>query len=81
MLVGRCHRLTVPGHEPGALPSAGLPNIDYVDVEAGGTPPQPTNAPHVATNGNDSTAGTACRRRGICYVSVAARRPCPGRCA
>jgi hypothetical protein len=37
--------------------SAGLPNIDYLDFEAGGTP-QPTNALYVATNGNDSNPGT-----------------------
>ena len=38
--------------------SGGLPNVDYLDFEAGGTQPQPTNALHVATNGNDGNAGT-----------------------
>lgn len=39
------------------IASAGLPNVDYVELEAGGTPPS-TNALYVATNGNDSNAGT-----------------------
>ncbi|WP_083929658.1 right-handed parallel beta-helix repeat-containing protein [Catelliglobosispora koreensis] len=37
--------------------SAGLPNVDYLDVEVGGTPP-PANVLYVATSGNDSNAGT-----------------------
>jgi hypothetical protein len=37
--------------------SGGLPNVDYLDFEAGGQP-QPTNALYVATNGDDSGAGT-----------------------
>jgi hypothetical protein len=39
--------------------SAGLANIDYVEVETGGTTPPPTsNALYVAPNGTDSAAGT-----------------------
>ncbi|TDB69451.1 carbohydrate-binding protein [Micromonospora sp. KC723] len=40
--------------------SAGLANIDYIDVESGGTPPPPPpgNALYVAPNGSDSAAGT-----------------------
>ncbi|MFY1674506.1 right-handed parallel beta-helix repeat-containing protein [Plantactinospora sp. WMMB334] len=39
--------------------SGGLPNVDYLEVEAGGgTEPQPTNALYVATDGDDSDAGT-----------------------
>ena len=38
--------------------SAGLPNVDYIDVEVGGGEPQPTNALYVATNGNDGNAGS-----------------------
>ncbi|GAA0849709.1 right-handed parallel beta-helix repeat-containing protein [Streptosporangium amethystogenes subsp. fukuiense] len=37
--------------------SAGLPNIDYLDVETGGQP-QPANELYVATNGNDADPGT-----------------------
>ncbi|MGN9911314.1 right-handed parallel beta-helix repeat-containing protein [Phytohabitans sp. LJ34] len=37
--------------------AAGLPNVDYLDFEVGGTP-QPTGALYVATNGNDGNAGT-----------------------
>jgi hypothetical protein len=36
--------------------SAGLANVDYLDFEAGTI--QPANALYVATNGNDSNAGT-----------------------
>jgi hypothetical protein len=38
--------------------SGGLPNIDHLDFEVGGGQPQPTSALYVATNGNDSAAGT-----------------------
>ncbi|WP_267897452.1 right-handed parallel beta-helix repeat-containing protein [Micromonospora deserti] len=38
--------------------SAGLANIDYLDLEVAGGPPPPTNALYVATNGNDSNPGT-----------------------
>ncbi|PZF91888.1 silent information regulator protein Sir2 [Micromonospora deserti] len=40
--------------------SAGLPNIDYIDFESGGTPPPPPpgNTLYVAPNGSDSAAGT-----------------------
>ncbi|MFF8842020.1 carbohydrate-binding protein [Streptomyces sp. NPDC015127] len=40
--------------------SAGLPNIDYVEVETGGTttPPPTGSALYVAPNGSDSAAGT-----------------------
>ncbi|MEH1124900.1 right-handed parallel beta-helix repeat-containing protein [Micromonospora sp. CPCC 206061] len=38
--------------------AAGLPNLDYLDFEVGGGEPQPTTALYVATNGNDSNAGT-----------------------
>jgi len=38
--------------------TGGLPNIDHLDFEVGGGQPQPTNALYVATNGNDSNAGT-----------------------
>ncbi|MEV4531478.1 right-handed parallel beta-helix repeat-containing protein [Streptosporangium sp. NPDC049304] len=37
--------------------SAGLPNIDYLDVETGGGP-QPINELYVATNGDDAAPGT-----------------------
>ncbi|MET7401054.1 CBM35 domain-containing protein [Dactylosporangium sp. NPDC005572] len=37
--------------------AAGLPNIDYLDVDVSGQP-QPTSTLYVATNGNDSNAGT-----------------------
>ena len=37
--------------------SGGLPNVDYAEVEAGGTAP-PTNTLYVATNGNDANPGT-----------------------
>ncbi|MBA2944924.1 CBM35 domain-containing protein [Streptomyces himalayensis] len=39
--------------------SAGLPNIDYLDVETGDTTPPPSStALYVAPNGTDSAAGT-----------------------
>ena len=39
--------------------SAGLPNIDYVDVETGGSEPQPTGPVlYVSPNGSDGAAGT-----------------------
>jgi pectate disaccharide-lyase len=38
--------------------SAGLPNIDYLDVEVGGGDPQPSDALYVAPDGSDSAAGT-----------------------
>ncbi|MEV1003781.1 CBM35 domain-containing protein [Nonomuraea sp. NPDC050202] len=38
--------------------SAGLPNIDYIDVEAGGTTQPPGDTLYVAPNGTDSAAGT-----------------------
>jgi hypothetical protein len=39
--------------------SAGLPNIDYLDVETGGTTPPPSStALYVAPNGTDGAAGT-----------------------
>ncbi|MEQ4716610.1 carbohydrate-binding protein [Nonomuraea sp. B19D2] len=39
--------------------SNGLPNIDYIDVEAGGTTPPPSGgALYVAPNGRDGAAGT-----------------------
>ncbi|MDI5938159.1 MULTISPECIES: right-handed parallel beta-helix repeat-containing protein [unclassified Micromonospora] len=39
--------------------SAGLPNVDYLDVDAGTTTPPPaTNALYVATNGDDGNPGT-----------------------
>ncbi|HET6857811.1 MAG TPA: CBM35 domain-containing protein [Streptomyces sp.] len=39
--------------------SAGLPNIDYLDVETGDTTPPPTgSALYAAPNGSDSAAGT-----------------------
>ncbi|MGN9843233.1 right-handed parallel beta-helix repeat-containing protein [Nonomuraea sp. H19] len=37
--------------------SAGLPNIDFIDVTTDGTPPS-GNTLYVATNGNDSNPGT-----------------------
>lgn len=37
--------------------AAGLPNVDYVEVTTDGAPPE-TGALYVATNGNDSNAGT-----------------------
>ncbi|GAA1661625.1 right-handed parallel beta-helix repeat-containing protein [Catellatospora bangladeshensis] len=37
--------------------SGGLANVDYLEFEAGSTPP-PTNALYVATSGNDANAGT-----------------------
>jgi hypothetical protein len=38
--------------------SAGLPNIDYIDVEAGGTTQPPGDTLYVAPNGTGSAAGT-----------------------
>ncbi|KQV22806.1 MULTISPECIES: carbohydrate-binding protein [unclassified Kitasatospora] len=38
--------------------SAGLPNIDYLDVEVAGTTPPSGSALYVAPNGSDSAAGT-----------------------
>ncbi|MGP4104551.1 carbohydrate-binding protein, partial [Nonomuraea sp. KM90] len=38
--------------------SAGLPNIDYIDVEAGGTTQPPGDTLYVAPGGRDSAAGT-----------------------
>ncbi|WP_158844037.1 carbohydrate-binding protein [Saccharothrix deserti] len=38
--------------------SAGLPNIDYLEAELGGTPPPTGAALYVAPNGTDSAAGT-----------------------
>jgi hypothetical protein len=38
--------------------SVGLPNIDYIDVEAGGTTQPPGDTSYVAPNGTDSAAGT-----------------------
>ncbi|GIF00112.1 right-handed parallel beta-helix repeat-containing protein [Paractinoplanes rishiriensis] len=39
--------------------AAGLPNIDYLEIDTGGTTPPPTaNALYVAVNGNDSNTGT-----------------------
>ncbi|MFI7697873.1 carbohydrate-binding protein [Nonomuraea sp. NPDC049480] len=38
--------------------SGGLPNIDYIDAEAGDTPPPPPGTLYVAPNGSDSAAGT-----------------------
>jgi hypothetical protein len=38
--------------------SAGLPNVDYLDVETGDTPPPPGSALYVAPNGSESAAGT-----------------------
>ncbi|MFI9586764.1 carbohydrate-binding protein [Streptomyces sp. NPDC052236] len=39
--------------------SAGLPNVDYLDVEVGGdTPPPSGSALYVAPNGSESAAGT-----------------------
>jgi hypothetical protein len=37
--------------------STGLPNVDFLDFEVGASQP-PANALYVATNGNDSSAGT-----------------------
>ncbi|QLQ39707.1 right-handed parallel beta-helix repeat-containing protein [Micromonospora robiginosa] len=38
--------------------SGGLPNLDYLDVESGSSPPPPSDAVYVATNGNDGNPGT-----------------------
>ncbi|MGP3937494.1 carbohydrate-binding protein [Nonomuraea sp. KM88] len=38
--------------------SNGLPNIDYIDVEAGGTTEPPADTLYVAPGGSDSAAGT-----------------------
>ncbi|MEU4406565.1 CBM35 domain-containing protein [Streptosporangium sp. NPDC023963] len=38
--------------------SAGLPNLDYIDVEAGGTTQPPGDTLYVAPNGTDNAAGT-----------------------
>ncbi|WP_188196722.1 right-handed parallel beta-helix repeat-containing protein, partial [Nonomuraea sp. SYSU D8015] len=38
--------------------SGGLPNIDYLDFEAGGTTPPPPGTLYVAPNGTDSAPGT-----------------------
>jgi hypothetical protein len=38
--------------------SAGLPNIDYLDLTTGDTTPPTSGALYVATNGTDSAAGT-----------------------
>ncbi|WP_043641312.1 carbohydrate-binding protein [Nonomuraea candida] len=38
--------------------SAGLPNIDYIDVEAGGTTQPPGDTLYVAPNGTDAAPGT-----------------------
>ncbi|SCG40404.1 right-handed parallel beta-helix repeat-containing protein [Micromonospora coxensis] len=39
--------------------SAGLPNVDFLDVETGASPPPPpTDTLYVATNGNDGNTGT-----------------------
>ncbi|MDI1460955.1 right-handed parallel beta-helix repeat-containing protein [Catellatospora sp. KI3] len=37
--------------------ATGLPNVDYLEFDAGGTPP-PTTSLYVATTGNDAAAGT-----------------------
>ncbi|MEV0150213.1 MULTISPECIES: carbohydrate-binding protein [unclassified Nonomuraea] len=38
--------------------SNGLPNIDYIDVDAGGTTPPPGSTLYVAPSGKDSATGT-----------------------
>ncbi|MEU3459198.1 carbohydrate-binding protein [Streptomyces sp. NPDC006733] len=42
----------------GPTTSAGLPNLDYLDVETADTPPPSSSAVYVAPNGTDGAAGT-----------------------